>query len=230
MYKFKYILLLNMERKLKITALILLILTIIWVILTAVSMSGIDPAWSNLEYVKWVADPDPFFTMNYVNVTLLTIVLIFLFSYLFNYLKDQHRKGAIVGLIFIPIYGIINLICYSIQISIVPSIARTALENQDNVLIASELIQANPSSLIGFLNGLAYAILGIPSIIYGILLFRKSKKFSGIFLLLNGILCIIGIVGYALDHAVISLGVMIGGIFFLISLLFMVIEFKSESG
>ena len=182
MVKFKYILSETMERKLRITALILFILTVIWVILTAISMSGIDPVWSNFDFVRWVADPDVFFTMNYVNVTFLTIVVIILFSYLFNYYKDQWRVATVAGLIFIPVYGIINLFCYSIQISIVPAMARTALENQEDVIRVSQFIQANSNSSVGLLNGLAYAILGIPSIIYGILLFRSSKKFSGVLL------------------------------------------------
>ena len=95
--------------------------------------------------------------------------------------------------------------------------------------MASELIQANSHSLVGFLNGLAYAILGIPSIIYGVLLYRKAKRLSGVFLLINGIMCITGVIGYIMNSAVFALGVMIGGIVFLLSLIFMSIEFKNES-
>lgn len=218
-----------MERRLKITAIILVILTILWVVLTAISLSGIDRTWSNSEYVIWVAYPDIWFTANYVNVTILTILVVAFFAFMYHYLKKDHKCRALAGLIFVAIYGIINVICYSIQISVVPTIARSAIENPDDMLLASELIQANSHSLIGFLNGVAYAILGIPSIIYGLMLLRKSKKLSGFFLLLNGISCIIGLAGYILNNAVIALGIMIGGILFLLSLIFMSIEFKSRS-
>ncbi len=218
-----------MERRLKIIAPILVILTMLWVVLTTVSLSGIDRTWSNSEYVIWVAYPDIFYTANYVNVTILTILVVAFFSFMYHYLKEEYRRRAVAGLIFVFIYGIINVICYSIQISLVPSIARTALENPDSMLLASELIQANSHSLIGFLNGLAYAILGIPSIIFGVLLIRKTKKYSGLFLLLSGISSIVGLAGYILNNTVIALGIMVGGILFLLSLIFISIEFKSQS-
>jgi len=57
-------------------------------------------------------------------------------------------------------------------------------------------------------------------------LIKELKKYSGIFLLLNGILCIIGIIGYLTGNSIVAMGIMMGGIVFLISLIFMIIEFK----
>ena len=214
------------QRKLKITALILLILTIIWVVFTGISMSQVKSSWNNSDLIKWVASPDIFFIGNYINATLLTIVAILLFSFLFTFLKPKYENMAIIGFVFIPIYGVINLICYSIQIAIVPAVAYNTLNNPDTINLASQLIQANSKSLIGFINGMAYAILGIPSIIYGLLLIKELIKYSGFFLLLNGILCIIGIIGYVIGNSIVAMGIMVGGIIFLISLIFMVFEFK----
>lgn len=214
------------QRHLKITAIILLILIIIWLIFTIVSMSEVKSSWNDSDFVKWVSSPDFFFTGNYINATLLTIAVILLFTFLFIYLKPKYITIAIVGLVFIPIYGVINLLCYSIQISIVPSIANSSINNPSIIFLVSQLIQANSKSLIGYINGFAYAILGITSIIYGYSLMKELKRFSGIFLLLNGMFCIIGIIGYLIGNSIISLGIMIGGIVFLICLIFMIIEFK----
>ena len=149
------------QRQVKITAILLLILTIIWLIFTIISMSEVKSSWNDLDFIKWVSHPNFFFTGNYINATLLTIVAIFLFTFLFNFLKSKHDNIAIAGLIFVPTYGIINLLCYSIQISIVPSIANDTLNNQNTTIFVSQLIQANSKSLIGFMNGLAYTILGM---------------------------------------------------------------------
>ena len=214
------------ERRIKVTAILLLILTIIWLVFTIISMSEVKSSWNDIDFIKWISHPNFFFTGNYINASLLTIVAIFLFTFLFNFLKPKYDNIVITGLIFVPIYGVINLLCYSIQISIVPSIANSSLTNQNTIIIVSQLIQANSKSLIGFMNGLAYAILGIPSIIFGLFLIKDRKKYSGIFLLLNGILCIIGIIGYLIGNNILSSGIMIGGVVFLICLIFMVIEFK----
>ena len=92
----------------------------------------------------------------------------------------------------------------------------------------ARLIQANPDSLVGYLNGLAYAILGVPSILYGVLLYRKAKKWSGILFILNGGLCITGMVGYTLGNDLLSAGILLGGMAFLLALAALVIEFRPE--
>jgi hypothetical protein len=148
-----------------------------------------------------------------------------LFVFIFNYVKAHYQNMAWVGLVFVPVYGTLNLISYSIQISIVPVLAKKALQTSANFGLVTQLIQANYKSVIGYCNGLAYAILGVPSIIYGILLVKSSQKKSGILLVLNGIFCIIGIAGYIMHNNFIALGTTLGGVAFLVSLFFMVREF-----
>jgi len=104
----------NQQRKIKIASMILLIQTIIWVIFTGISMSQVSSSWTNSDFIKWVAKPDVFFIGNYINATLLTIVAVFLFSLIFTYLNPKYDKTAIIGFVFIPIYGVINIIWYSV--------------------------------------------------------------------------------------------------------------------
>jgi len=42
-------------------------------------------------------------------------------------------------------------------------------------------------------------------------------------------LCIIGIVGYILDNTILSAGITLGGIAFLISLIFMILDFGKRT-
>ena len=214
------------QKYVKITAIILLVLTIIWLIFTIISLSAVKSSWNDSDYLGWVSNPDFFFTGGYVNATLLTIVATILFALVFGFLKSKYSTAALVGWVFVPVYSVLNLFCYSIQISIVPSISQNASGNPETVFLAAQLIQANSHSLIGFTNGMAYAILGIPSIIYGYLLYKESKKYTGIFLALNGLFCIVGIIGYVIRNAAMSMGVLIGGVVFLISLIAMTVEFQ----
>ncbi|MFZ5354862.1 MAG: hypothetical protein ACOZCL_19350 [Bacillota bacterium] len=216
------------QQLIKKSALLSAAMTINWVIFTAISMSQIKPSWSDLDYLKWVSNPDVFYTVNYVNATVLTFAVVWLFTLLFMYFLDKNKKLALIGLMFIPFYGVMNIVCYSIQITIVPSIAYNTIRTSGDILFAMQLVQSKSESVIGFINGLAYSILGIPSIIYGYMLFKDIKKISGIFLLINGALCIIGIVGYLAKNTILASGVMVGGIAFLISLVFIIFEFGKK--
>lgn len=213
------------QKSIKMVSIALLIQTVIWLIFTIISMSGVKSDWKNADFVRWASHPDFFFTINYINATLLTLVAIILFTLMFNYFYQNHKNPVMLSFVFVPIYGLLNIVCYSLQINIVPAVSLNALNNPDMLFIASQLIQANNQSLIGFLNGLAYAILGIPSIIFGTLIFREKKKLAGIFLISSGFMSIIGIIGYILANQILSTGTMIGGIAFLMFLIFSSIEF-----
>lgn len=219
----------NQQNIIKVASIILLVQTIVWLVFTGLSMSQVESTWTNIDYVNWAANPDIFFTGNYINATLLTITAVALYVFLYGFLKNKYENYAMLGLVFIPIYGILNIICYSIQISVVPLIASSSLESPDKIYFASQFIQANSKSIIGFVNGMAYAILGIPSMIYGFLMFKESKKISGVLITLNGIFCIIGIVGYTINNSILSMGVMIGGIVFMGSLVALAFEFKNNA-
>lgn len=214
-----------MQRRIRIIASVLLLMTILWIVFMILSTAPIDPDWRDQDFVRWAAEKGFAYLVNYINVSLLTLVVVLLFSYFYVLLKEVNEPAAIAGLLFIPIYGIMNLSCYSMQITLVPNLAAEALANQESLQQVVQLIQAKPGSIMGYINGLAYAILGIPSIIYGLLLIRSSYRLSGLFLGLNGIFCLLGIVGYLLSSDVLSLGIMAGGILFLISLICMIFEF-----
>lgn len=219
----------QLQKEVKNAAFILMIFTIIWLILTGISMSQVESSWSDTEYLRWVSKPDIFYTLNYVNATIFTFIAIILYTVLFRYLYQKSKLLGLLGFIFVPIYGVLNLICYSIQITIVPSIANHTLISSGDILFVSQLIQSRSGTLIGFINGLAYAILGIPSIMYGYMLINDTKRLSGLFMLLNGISCIVGIIGSMIQNNIMSKGIMLGGIVFLISLVFMVLEFRNNT-
>ncbi len=75
---------------------------------------------------------------------------------------------------------------------------------------------------------MAYAILGIPSMIYGFLLIKESKKISGLLIALNGAFCIIGINGYIIKNSILASGIMIGGMLFMGCLVAMAFEFRNK--
>jgi hypothetical protein len=215
-----------MKKRIQITGIVLLVQTIVWLVFTIISMSQVDSGWEKADYVKWVANPDFFFIGNYINGTLLTVTATILFCFLYLYLKDKTTGAWIIGLVFVPMYALLNIVSYSIQISIVPQIATYEMQLNHVDGLAQHLIQADSHSIIGYLNGLAYALLAVPSIIFGSGLIKNNKPYTGRLLFANGISCIIGLTGYLMNNEILSLGVMAGGVIFLLALIFLIKEFK----
>jgi hypothetical protein len=123
-----------------------------------------------------------------------------------------------MGAAFVPIYGLLNLFAYLSQITIVPRMA--ALQPVPDLLLA-QMVQAWPGSAVNVLNNLGYAVLGVPSIIFGLLLGREtpSLRLAGILLALSGVASIVGIAGIAARSAALALGSIVGGVLFLIALI-----------
>lgn len=216
---------LSVRRNIQITALGVFVLCVGWIVLGVFSMPPVKAEWTNLDYLQWVSKPSLSFTLTYINATLLTIIDVILFYFLYSYLNVSNKTFAQLGLIFIPIYGVLNIVCYSIQITTVPSIAKIALES-GNTDFAIQLIQAKNNTLIGYLNGLAYTMLGIPSLIYGYILFKQRIKFSGLFLIASAILDVVGITGYLIGNKTLATGMILGGVAFTVALICMAFEFK----
>jgi predicted membrane channel-forming protein YqfA (hemolysin III family) len=76
---------------------------------------------------------------------------------------------------------------------------------------------------------MAYALLGIPSILFGLELIKCQKRLSGVFLLLNGAACITGIIVYSIKSTALSSLIAVGGVLFLLAVIFMIFEFRLEN-
>jgi hypothetical protein len=82
------------------------------------------------------------------------------------------------------------------------------------------MIHAWPASAIGILNGLAYAVLAIPSIIFGVLLCTGNRpmRAAGILLVLSAIASFAGFSGVITGFQVLNVGTVVGGFLFLLAL------------
>ena len=206
------------QTNLRISTSILLAQTIVWLVLTSFSMAQVQSAWTSVDFIKWVAHPDGFFLGNYLNATLLTLVAVWFFHTVFSYLDFEFGTYKKTCFTFVLVYGILNVLCYGSQIFLIPALAREALASAEGFEAVANYIHAYPPSLVAFANGLAYAILGIPSLLAGLSFYGANKKISGILLVSNGVLCLIGLLGFIARNRLLMMGTMLGGIAFLFSL------------
>jgi hypothetical protein len=120
------------------------------------------------------------------------------------------------------------------QVSVVQKILDLHGSNPDSEameLVLGQLVQMYEKSAMGFVNNYAYAILGIPSLIFGWMIYRinLAGKITGILLMLNSLTCIIGIAGIIAGDRFLSNGSVVGGILFFFSLIGMTILFWRKS-
>jgi len=218
----------TLNRAIAWTAAAVAALTVTWAVLTGISVSQVQPRWSPVDYLRWVASPDAVFVLNYLNAVALTVAAMLLFALLGRFFSDQHPTASALAMVFVPAYGVLNLFCYALQLRVAPMEAREALLRPEQQFFAFQLVQANATTLAGFANGLAYAILAVPSAIFGILLAKDCGPWSGRFLAFSGLLSALGFGGYLAGSAFLASGMLWGGIVFLIAALFLFWEFRRE--
>ena len=198
-------------------SIIALILTATWLVLLIVDIATIDPNETFEQMVSRLSRLDLKFYLIYLTVGLLTLVVPFQMAALYQFCKpDLPDWLAISGLVFVPVYCGLNLFAYLSQISAIPfllGLYQSAQNQQIAETLLKLLLQGYAGSMVEFFNNLAYALLGIPSIIYGFALTRQNNTFkaAGLILAANGIACILGIIGIAVQNPLLSWGSAIGG-------------------
>jgi hypothetical protein len=206
------------NRLLGTVALLCAITTAIWLVLLIVGVATQGPVETLEQALASVADLDLLHYLTYANAALITITATLLFAGLHVYCKPQDAVWAVMGLAFVPAYTVLNLFAYLSQITIVPRLVD--LQPESSLLLA-QLVQSWPGSAVNVLNNLGYAILGIPSLIFGWLLFQRQRamRLAGGLLALSGTASLVAMVGIILQNAALSLGSIVSGVLFLLALI-----------
>jgi hypothetical protein len=204
-------------------AFLTLIFTILWLVFLIADMASAGPLETFEQVSAHAAQLGWLYYATYFNAALVTLSAVALMSALYAWLKPQAPNWAVIGMVFVPIYGALNLIAYLSQVTLVPALFEMranpgTMETADVLLCLT--LQAWPASTMAFFNGLAYAVLGIPSILFGLLLWKHpgALRWGGLLLALNGAACILGLIGFLTGNALLTQGVMIGGVLFLAAL------------
>jgi len=202
---------------------LLAFLTLAWVVLLIWGMASAGPLETFEQVLAYAARGGALFTLTYANATLLTLIASMLFAGLYRYCREASPLWATVGLVFVPVYCLLNLLAYFSQITVVPrlvELSHVAGQQEMAEFALRQVIQQWPDSAASIFNNLAYAILGIPSILYGAILYRmrRSLRLGAILLALNGVACIAGVIGVSLRSSPLSLGSVVGGVLFLAAL------------
>ena len=203
---------------------ILIATTLLWIILLALSGLGSAGTRPIQETFQIIESQNILYKAVYLNAAFLTLVTVFYMSALYVHFKNISSFWSTISLPFIPVYGLANLVSYLSQVVMIPGLVSLyhAGETQTISLVLLKLtIHTWPGSAVEALNGFAYAVLGIPSIVFPLVWFRGSKILvtAGFLLALSGVLSVIAFIGLILEVGYLTSVSIVGGIVFLLSLL-----------
>lgn len=139
------------------------------------------------------------------------------------------RWAGLSAVVVVPVYCTLNLVVYLSQITVVPMLVEMSRQpgmgTTSDVLLTLTL-QALPGSAFSFFNLLAYAILGIPSLVFGVALARESGRWlraAGRLLSLSAIGSVAGFAGAITRFDLLRAGAVAGGVLFLFALVALVV-------
>lgn len=204
-------------------ALITLLFSAIWLVLLIADIVTAGPLDTFERVLAHVSAGGPLYYLTYLNAALVTISATAFMAALYRFVNRSIPLGSLVGLMFLPAYTVINLFVYLSQITIVPELL-AALGRPEReptaLLLLEQMIQLWPESGAAFFNNLAYGLLGIPSILFGLVLWRSSRtlRWGGLLLALNGIACVLGVIGMLLGSRFLGIGSLVGGVLFIAAL------------
>jgi hypothetical protein len=205
-------------------ALICLLGALLWLALMIAGMASAGPLDTFEQVVAHVSKLGALFYAAYLNAAfLVTIPAILFMTALGRYCRSVSRSAVSLGAAFIPIYGMLNLVCYLSQVVVVPMLVELRQVEGQRALsdaLLRVMIHQWPYSGVAFFNALAYGLLGIPSIIFGVAMtrHREPEKLGGILLALSGVAGILSVVGMLLHSKALSFAVVIGGVLYVLAL------------
>lgn len=207
-----------------------LIFSIVWIVLLIYSIIQSGPTETLEQAYKLAGNAGFNFYLTYINAVFITITATILFTGIYFYCKSTDPQLALIGLIFIPVYCVFCLFSYFSQISILPRLlSHINIINKDSntTVLVGQVLQGWQESAVWIINNLAYAVLGIPSIVFGISLYKRGgiARTTSIFLILSGLASIFGIVGIVSNNKLIGMSSAIGGVLFIISLVYLSLMF-----
>ena len=217
-----------------IVSMIAFIVTVLWLALLIADTAGAGPLDTFEQVLAHVSDLDALYYLTYANAALTVLATTLLFAVLYLYCKTIAPALALLGLVFVPVYAALNLVVYLSQLTVVPALLTAYQQAQHQAaaeLLLQQTIQIWPGSAVSFLLGVGYAILGIPSIILGAILFwhRGLLRLAGALLALSGIACLVGLIGMLAGNELLGNGSLAGGVLYLLALIPLNLAFWTSS-
>ncbi|MFW9991624.1 MAG: hypothetical protein ACFFD4_06160 [Candidatus Odinarchaeota archaeon] len=216
------------KKKLGSIALVDTLSVFLWLITMILSTLTDPEAVTFLQAVEQSKNLSFLYLLTHINAVIFTLLTTLLFAGLFLYYKAQYPALALMGLVFVPVYCLMNLFSYGSQVFILPYLTplleEPGLQPAVQVLVG-QMTRKWQTSIVMVINLGAYALLSIPSFIYGYMLVKDELRYlqlTGWLIVMNGISCLGGfIIGILIVNSIELVGIssILGGVLFTLSLI-----------
>jgi hypothetical protein len=217
-------------RTIGILILITAAITVLWAVLFIVTEVAMPAAPTLAGRIVAIEGRLGLFVLNYANAGLLTLAAVAMLAALCVYCRQEDPLWADVALVLVPMYGLANLMVYLSQVFVVPGLL-DLYHDPPTAAVAETLLRLAlhtwPGSAAGFVNALAYAALGIASVILGLLLARRAPclRVGGLLLAVSGVLAVVALVGVGIGNAALAFLSPLGGFVYLVGLILLGVRF-----
>ena len=199
------------------------ITTFIWGVITVGNVVTTPTVTTLEEKIEAMGHLDFLFYFNYINAALITLLSVAMLTGFFMYCRKEAELWSTIAFAFVPIYGMGNIVAYLSQVFVVPHLLDLYHQPETEIIakvLLGLLIHDWYETAIGALNVLSYAILGIPSIIYAVIMFHRARglRVGSMLLALSGVLSIVAVLGVALQNPMLEMMSLVGGLMYMISL------------
>jgi hypothetical protein len=220
------------RKLISILSIVTFVFTVFWLalLLLGLRVNGVSRGLEQI--VANGAQLDTLWYATYLNAVCVTLAATMLFAVLYGFFRREAPAYAVLGFVFVPVYCVFNLTVYRVQITLVPNLLAlyqtSEFQNTATVLL-SQVLQPLPTSTLSVLNNFAYALLGIPSVIFGILLLNHGTagRIAGTLFAFNGVACVLGWLGALFNVSFLAFGSVIGGVLFLGALVPLALAFQN---
>ena len=207
-----------------VISLLTLILTAVWLAFFIWDTAALGPFETFDQLLALKLNLGTRHYLIYTATALLTLCVPAFMVCLYDFCKPYLPKwAALAGLIYVPVYAALNLFAYLSQITIVPMLLefyQTEQYTEAAYLLLQATLQLWPGSAVAFFNGLAYAVLGVPSIIFGFALTKSNRLLgsAGVLLSASGIASLLAIFSFFVENPILAWASPFSGLLFCLSL------------
>lgn len=204
--------------------------TLVWSIMTFTEILSSETLSTLDEKIISLYEPGFFYFFMYVNAALITLLSVAMLAGFYHYCRDDAGPWPFIAIAFVPMYGLGNTVAYLTQVFVIPSLVllhQAPATNEIAGILLGLMIHDWPGTAIEALNAVSYAILGIPQIIFGLIMYRKARglRVGSILLAVSGGLSFMAVIGVAVNNTAMGMIAIPSGFIYMLSLILIGIHF-----
>ena len=194
---------------------------LLWIPLMFAGQIELGPIENDQQLIRAAGRFGLFLSLGYINAVCFTILNGALLLGLYFHLRQEAPLLCLVGVATVPVYTVLNVFAYGAQVTVLPMLTQRLTADPGNLTYQTLIVEVAHfgHGLVATLNGLAYTLHGIPSIAFAVAMYKKSQRavWIALVMILNAVVCLLGFVGHLVPVPALSMGIVMGGLIWVVA-------------